>query len=60
MKIVKMSPEKKKRLEEAGWTVGDYGDVFGLTAEDRAFVEMRLAAAREVDRLLAKQKVTSS
>ena len=58
MKIVKISPEKKKRLEEAGWTVGDYGDVFGLTAEDRAFVEMRLAAAREVDRLLSKQKVT--
>lgn len=53
-----MTPEMKKRLEKAGWTVGDYGDVFGLTAEDRAFVEMRLAAAREVNRLLAKKKVT--
>ena len=31
--------------------MGDYGDAFGLSDEDRVYVEMRLATAREVDRL---------
>ena len=39
-----MNPDKQKRLEQAGWTVGDYGDVFSLTPEDRAAVENLLAA----------------
>lgn len=47
-----------KKLENAGWKMGDFGDAFALSAEDRAFVEMRLAAAREVDRLREEQGVS--
>lgn len=56
--LLPMNPSKIERLEKAGLQVGDYGDVLGLTAEDRAFIEMRLAAAREVDRLLSKRGLT--
>ncbi len=53
-----MDKNRIKRLEKAGWKMGDFGDAFALSAEDRAFVEMRLAAAREVDRLREEQGVS--
>ncbi len=48
-----MDPAKQKRLEQAGWTVGNYGDVFNLTPEDRTVVEKHLAAARVLERAAA-------
>lgn len=48
-----MDPAKQKRLEQAGWTVGNYGDVFNLTPEDRSVVETHLAAARVLERAAA-------
>jgi DNA-binding XRE family transcriptional regulator len=45
-----MDPKKKKALEAAGWTFGDYGDLLGLTDEERRMVELRLALTREIRR----------
>ena len=53
-----MDKERIKKLETAGWKMGDFGDAFGLSPEDRVFVEMRLAVAREVDRLREEQGVS--
>ena len=53
-----MDKERIKKLEKAGWQMGDFGDAFDLSAEDRAFVEMRLSVAREVDRLREEQGVS--
>ena len=53
-----MDKARINRLEKAGWKMGDFGDAFGLSDEDRAFVQMRLAAAREVDRLREEQGVS--
>ena len=50
--------ERIKKLANMGWKMGDFGDAFDLSPEDRAFVEMRLAAAREVDRLREEQGVS--
>jgi predicted XRE-type DNA-binding protein len=36
---------KRTRLEAAGWRVGDTSDFLGLTAEEAAFVELKLALA---------------
>jgi predicted XRE-type DNA-binding protein len=36
---------KQRRLERAGWTAGDAGDFLGLTAEERRFIETKLALA---------------
>jgi DNA-binding XRE family transcriptional regulator len=35
----------KRKLERAGWTVGDAGDFLGLSDEERRFVEVKLALA---------------
>ena len=53
-----MDKDRIKRLEKVGWKMGDFGDAFSLSAEARAFVEMRLAVAREVDRLREEQGVS--
>jgi DNA-binding XRE family transcriptional regulator len=38
-----MKPAKRKRLEKAGWKVGSAKDFLGLTPEEAAFVELKLA-----------------
>lgn len=40
-----MRADKRKKLERAGWTVGDAGDFLGLTLEERRFVDVKLALA---------------
>jgi predicted XRE-type DNA-binding protein len=45
-----MKTAARKRLEADGWQFGDAADFFELTAEERAYVEMKLklaAALRE-------------
>ena len=41
-----MDAKKRKRLEAAGWTVGDATEFLKLTPEEAALVEMRLALSR--------------
>ncbi|MDP2401513.1 MAG: helix-turn-helix domain-containing protein [Actinomycetota bacterium] len=40
-----MDKTKRTRLEAAGWRVGDASDFLELTAEETAFVELKLALA---------------
>jgi ribosome-binding protein aMBF1 (putative translation factor) len=40
-----MSTQKRERLVDAGWTVGSTADFLGLSAEEAAVVEMRVALA---------------
>lgn len=41
-----MDAKKRKRLESAGFTVGSATDFLGLSAEESALVDMRLALSR--------------
>ena len=41
-----MDLKKRKRLEAAGWTVGEVAAFLKLTTEEAALVEMRLALSR--------------
>jgi ribosome-binding protein aMBF1 (putative translation factor) len=43
-----MTPEKKKRLEAAGWRVGTASEFLGLTDEEAALIELKLDLARAV------------
>ena len=38
-----MDLRKKKRLEENGWKVGSVQEFLGLTAEENAYIELKLA-----------------
>ncbi len=40
-----MRKDKRRRLERAGWTLGDAGDFLGLSDDERRFVETKLALA---------------
>ena len=40
-----MDKTKKRRLESAGWRVGDAADFLELSAEEAAFVELKMALA---------------
>ena len=41
-----MDTKKRKRLEAAGWTIGDATAFLKLTPEESALVEMRLALSQ--------------
>ena len=40
-----MRKGKRRRLERAGWTVGDAGDFLRLSDDERRFIETKLALA---------------
>jgi DNA-binding XRE family transcriptional regulator len=50
-----MKSEKKKKLEAAGWTVGDAREFLALTPDESEFVEIKLALARRL-RALREQR----
>ena len=43
-----MDAKKRKRLEAAGWSVGDAATFLKLSAEEVALIEMRLALSRSL------------
>lgn len=43
-----MKRERKKQLEKAGWKVGSADEFLGLTPEESALVQIRLALARDL------------
>jgi DNA-binding XRE family transcriptional regulator len=43
-----MNARKRKRLEKAGWSVGDAAAFLELTPEEAALVEMRVALSRSL------------
>jgi DNA-binding XRE family transcriptional regulator len=43
-----MDSKKRKRLEAAGWAVGDAAGFLKLTPEEAALVEIRLALSRSL------------
>jgi predicted XRE-type DNA-binding protein len=55
MKII-----KRHRLEKAGWKVGAASDFLGLSAEESAFIELKLVLARELHRLRNSQSMTQT
>jgi DNA-binding XRE family transcriptional regulator len=53
-----MKPEKRKRLEAAGWRVGTAGEFLGLTNEEAALIELKLDLARAVKAERIRRKMT--
>ncbi len=53
-----MERSKQRRLERAGWTVGDASDFLGLSPEERRFIETKLALAAGLRRLRERLGLT--
>lgn len=43
-----MKAAKMARLEAAGWTIGDTAEFLGLSPEEVAFIDLKLALARHL------------
>jgi len=55
-----MKRSKKDRLEAAGWHVGTAQEFLGLTQEEAAFVEMKLALSESVRRRRQARRLTQT
>jgi hypothetical protein len=44
-----MNAEKRKKLEAAGWKFGSVKDFLNLTPAEEAYIDMKLALARELE-----------
>jgi predicted XRE-type DNA-binding protein len=53
-----MKDRKKKALIAKGYVIGSADDFLGLTKEESAYVEMKLALAKEVAKKRKKRKMT--
>jgi hypothetical protein len=53
-----MNTQKRRRLERAGWKLGSAKEFLGLTAEEEAIVEVKLALARGVRAQRSRRKLT--
>jgi predicted XRE-type DNA-binding protein len=51
---------KQRRLERAGWVVGDAGDFLDLSPEERRFIETKLALAAGLRRWRERLGLTQS
>ena len=52
-----MHAAKRKRLEAAGWRIGSAKKFLGLTKEQAALLEMKLALAGKVKALRVKHQI---
>lgn len=53
-----MDSAKRQRLEAAGWTVGDASDFLGLSPEEAAFIELKLALSKRLKQQRESQQLT--
>ena len=53
-----MKAAKRKKLEAAGWKVGTATDFLGLSPEEEAYIEAKLALAQQI-RAVRKEKKMS-
>jgi len=52
--------EKRRRLESAGWRVGDAQDFLAMSDDEAQFVEIKLALARRLRQLREKRRWTQA
>jgi DNA-binding XRE family transcriptional regulator len=55
-----MDVRKRRRLEAAGWTVGSAADFLGLSDEEAALVEMKVALSAHVKTWRTRARMTQA
>jgi DNA-binding XRE family transcriptional regulator len=55
-----MNSAKKARLQAGGWKVGTAAEFLGLSRQEAAFVEMKLALARCLHALRVRRKLSQT
>src|SRR2546423_1705160 len=55
LRSLAMRVDKRRKLEAAGWKVGDAAEFLGLSESESEFVEIKLALARRLRELREKR-----
>ena len=55
-----MKPSKKSKIEAAGWKVGTAADFLGLSADEAAFIELKIALSEQLRKKRSKNKITQT
>lgn len=55
-----MKATKRKRLQKAGWAVGDAAKFLGLSAQEATLVDMKVALARHLRTLRTSRKLSQA
>jgi predicted XRE-type DNA-binding protein len=55
-----MDKRTRKRLESAGWKVGDTSEFLGLSADEAAIVELRVGLANGVKKRRCRRSLTQA
>jgi len=55
-----MKKTKRDRLAAAGWKVGSLKEFLGLSTQEEAFIEMKLALAENLRRRRVRRKLTQA
>jgi ribosome-binding protein aMBF1 (putative translation factor) len=55
-----MKARKRRRLEKAGWKLGSAKEFLGLTDEEEALIDLKLALARAVREERMKRELTQN
>ena len=53
-----MNPDKKKRLEQAGWRVSDADEFLNLSPAEAEYIELRIRLSDAVKQLRKKRELT--
>lgn len=53
-----MKANKRQKLEQAGWTFGSVDEFLGLSAEESAYIEMKLALSESLKRIRLKKRLS--
>ena len=55
-----MKAATRKKMEAAGWKTGSVSDFLGLTKEDEAFIDLKVALAKALQRERERQHMTQA
>ncbi len=55
-----MDSKKRQRLEAAGWKIADASEFLGLSKEEAAFVEMKLALSKQLKQRRLLQQLSQN
>ena len=55
-----MNRERRKRLEAKGWKLGTVREFLGLTPEESAYIELKLALGRRLRELRTQRDLTQT
>ena len=53
-----MKPSRQAKLEASGWKVGSAADFLGLSPDEEAFIELKLALSEQLRIKRLKKKIT--